>query len=172
MADFRTAVLITLEHEGGFQNDYNDRANWTGGEIGVGELVGTKYGITTLDMPGADIKNLTTDQAVDYYAEHYWKSNWSQIENQDIANKLFDMGVLFGIEESSKCLERALGTDVDGVIGMNDISYIDQTCDSPENAFALLKKFKAELASLALQIVTAKPAEREFFTGWIARINS
>ena len=52
MADFKTAVLITLEHEGGFQKNPNDHANWSSGKIGVGTLVGTKYGITALDLPG------------------------------------------------------------------------------------------------------------------------
>ena len=66
VADAKTAILITLDpaHEGGYQRNPNDRANWTGGQVGVGTLVGTNGGITALDMPGADIEHLTTVFAV------------------------------------------------------------------------------------------------------------
>ncbi len=168
MADARTAFLITIDamHEGGFQNDPRDRANWTGGECGVGELVGTKYGITTLDMPGADIKNLTPDQAIAYYMEHYWKQDWSQISSQNIANKLADMGVLFGVKEAVETLEKAIQTDPDGVIGPTDLSILNA---SPEDA--VLRAYRIALAALALKIVTYRPGERPFFSGWIKRIN-
>ena len=71
MADARTAILITCDdaHEGGFQKMHNDRANWTGGQVGVGTLVGTKYGITCLDLRGVDIQNLTLDQAVAFASD-------------------------------------------------------------------------------------------------------
>ncbi len=110
MADFRTAVLITIdpEHEGGFQKNSSDHANWSSGVIGEGELIGTKYGITALDMPGVDIENLTPDQAVEFYKERYWKDLYSQISSQIVANKLFDMGVLFGVKEAVSIMQLTL----------------------------------------------------------------
>src|ERR1019366_870660 len=98
MAVALIAIMITLDpnHEGGFQKNYHDRANWTGGQVGVGTLVGTNGGITTLDMPGVDIEHITTAQKVQYYLANYWKPLYSQIAFQLFANKLFDLGVLFG----------------------------------------------------------------------------
>src|SRR6266436_1562301 len=115
MADFKAAVLITISpsHEGGFQKNPKDHANWSSGIIGQGTLIGTKYGITALDMPGADIENLTEDQAVAYYSEHYWKPLYSQIESQLIGNKLFDLGVLFGVGTAVGILQLTLGIKVD-----------------------------------------------------------
>ena len=37
-----------IGHEGLFQNDRDDRGNWTSGKIGVGELKGTKFGIAAM----------------------------------------------------------------------------------------------------------------------------
>ena len=59
MADFQIAVHKTLVHEGGFVDNKND----SGGQ--------TKYGITQADLPGVSIKDITLEQAVAYYAEHY-----------------------------------------------------------------------------------------------------
>ena len=117
MASYEIAVQKTLVHEGGFQNDPDDHANWTSGQIGVGILKGTKFGITAVDMPDADIENLTTEEAVAYYAEHYWKTLYAQIDSQLIANKLFDMGVLFGVGVAVRMIQATLNIDVDGDFG-------------------------------------------------------
>src|SRR5579864_5653858 len=95
--NIEAAISKTLVHEGGFQKMPNDHANWSSGKIGEGELIGTKYGITAIDMPGVDIENLTEDQAIQYYKEHYVKSLYSQIVSQSVGEKLFDLGVLFGV---------------------------------------------------------------------------
>ena len=57
--------------EGGFTNDPNDRGNWTSGKIGVGELKGTKYGISAMAYPLEDIKNIGIpyEQALTYLQE-------------------------------------------------------------------------------------------------------
>src|ERR1700686_393552 len=96
MADFNQAVAKTLVHEGGYVDNPND----PGGA--------TKYGITQADMPGINIADITTEQAVAYYAEHYWKTLYSQITDQSLAEKLFDMGVLFGVGTAVKLLQIAL----------------------------------------------------------------
>jgi len=72
MSDPKTAIALTLIQEGGFQNNPNDHANWTGGQVGVGTLVGTKYGITCLDLPGISIKDLTPDQATQFAAGQWY----------------------------------------------------------------------------------------------------
>lgn len=58
--------------EGGFQNDPRDPGNWTGGSVGSGQLVGTKFGISAAANPGVDIPNLTWPQAEDLYFDRYW----------------------------------------------------------------------------------------------------
>lgn len=66
------AIESLLKVEGGFQDYYHDRGNWTGGAVGAGELRGTKYGISAASYPELDIRNLTRDDAVAIYARDFW----------------------------------------------------------------------------------------------------
>jgi lysozyme family protein len=60
--------------EGGFTLDPKDKGNWTGGKVGVGELKGTKYGISAAAYPKLDIRNLTLQQAGEIYRAEYWNA--------------------------------------------------------------------------------------------------
>lgn len=60
------------KYEGGYDNDSRDRGNWTSGEIGKGELKGTKYGIAAHVYPKLDIKNLSKGDAIKIYRRDYW----------------------------------------------------------------------------------------------------
>jgi lysozyme family protein len=167
MASFFIAVAITLDdaHEGGFQKNPHDRANWTGGQVGVGTLVGTKYGITTLDMPGVDIANLTTDQASTYYSAHYWKQGYSQIADQLVANKLFDMGVLFGVGTAVKVLQTVLGVTPDGGFGPTTLSALNAAGD-------VLASFKSAMINHATSVAAANQNDAPFLSDWLRRISS
>jgi lysozyme family protein len=159
MSDFKIAVLKTLKNEGGYVNDSVD----PGGA--------TNFGIIQADMPGVDMKTITQDQAVQYYAQHYWKPLYSQIEDQTVADKLFDMGVLFGVGTAVKNLQQALTSGfsiaVDGGFGAETLSAVNQA-DGP----SLLNAYKTLLVSHAFAIATAKPETRKFVAGWGRRINS
>src|SRR6266436_5971691 len=154
MADFKAAVLITISpsHEGGFQKNPKDHANWSSGKIGEGTLIGTKYGITAVDMPGVDIENLTPDQAVEYYREHYWKPFYSQIESQIVANKLFDLGVLFGVSEAVAILQLTLGVIIDHSFGPNTLAAVNQA-----DEISLLASYKANFVTHAFNVAAANP---------------
>jgi lysozyme family protein len=156
MSDARTAILITLDlaHEGGFQKNPKDRANWTGGQVGVGTLVGTNGGITALDMPGVDIEHLTLEQKIEYYTEHYWKPLYSQIDAQGIANKLFDLGVLFGVGTAVKNLQAALDLNMDGIFGPITLAKLNAA-----NDVILLSTFQYEMILHARAIAAANPNE-------------
>jgi lysozyme family protein len=169
MADANTAILITLDdaHEGGFQNNPNDRANWTGGEVGVGVLVGTNGGITTLDMPGTDIRNITTQQKINYYVANYWKPRYSQINDQSVANKIFDMGVLFGVGTAVKILQRVLAFTPDGIFGMLTLGAVN--FDDPKT---LLAQFKTGLHAHAQAVADANPLDVPDLPDWNRRIES
>ncbi len=169
MADARTAFLITISptHEGGFQKMPNDHANWSSGVIGEGTLIGTKYGITPLDMPGADIENLTPEQAIEFYIERYWKTLYSQISDQSVANKLADLGVLFGVGTAVGVLQLTLGIKVDHSFGPDTLSHVNQA-----EPTSLLKSYKTNMVTHAFNVATANPAERGDLKGWTTRINS
>ena len=155
MSDFKTAILLTLVHEGGYVNNPDD----PGGE--------TNMGISKRQFPDLDIKNLTQDQAVEIYREGYWKELYSQIESQIIANKLFDLGVLFGVGTAVGILQLTLGITVDRSFGPNTLQAIN---DADE--ISLLASYKANLMTHVFNIAAANPAERQFLKGWGNRINS
>jgi len=169
MANATIAILITLDaaHEGGYQNNPKDRANWTGGQVGVGTLIGTNGGITALDMPGVDIKNLTTDQKVTYYLEHYWKALYSEINSQSLANKIFDMGVLFGVGTAIRNLQIALDIEADEIFGPNTLAAVNSA-----NPMLLLGTFQAELRAHATAVANGNPNDAPDLPDWIRRINS
>lgn len=167
MSDITQSIRLTLVHEGGFQNDSKDAGNWTGGKVGVGELVGTKYGITPQDMPGVDIKNITEQDAINYYNEHYVKPLYTSITSQAVLDKLFDLGVLFGVGTAIKKLQSVLpGLTPDGDFGPLTLAAVNTAGDS------ILQPYKTAMVSHALSVVAANPNDREFFAGWVKRINS
>jgi lysozyme family protein len=158
MADFKTAILLTLQHEGGYVNNPND----SGGE--------TNMGITAKDMPGQDMKVLTVEQATEYYTQNYWKALYSQINDQNLANKLFDMGVLFGVGTAVKILQTIFAVNqvvADGVFGPHTLDIVNTA-----GPIGLLGVYKVSLVSHALGVVNANPNDRVFFAGWVKRINS
>ena len=172
MADAKIAILLTLQHEGGYQNNPSDHANWSSGIIGVGRLVGTKYGITALDLPGADIEHLTPDDATAYYSKNYWKSNYSQISSQPIANKLFDLGVLMGVGTAVKALQFVLNLTADGVFGPVTLASLNAATPVTAVAEKVLDEFKQQLKEHAKQIAAENPTEAKFLGGWETRIDS
>jgi lysozyme family protein len=174
MADPRIALAITLDanHEGGYQDEHNDRANWSSGQIGVGTLVGTKYGITAVDMPGVDIKNLTLEAAENWYLtttkpQHFNNPLYAQIESQVVHNKLFDMGVLFGVGTAVAVLQLTLGLKQDCVFGPVTLAAVNAT--SPDS---LLDKYKTNMVTHAFNVAAKNPEERGNLPGWSRRINS
>lgn len=76
VSNFARAFEIIVGVEGALSVDPNDKGNWTGGQIGAGELKGTKYGISAASYPDLDIVNLTLEQAGAIYKRDYWDA-WS-----------------------------------------------------------------------------------------------
>jgi lysozyme family protein len=155
MADSKVAINLTLQHEGGYVDNPND----SGGA--------TKYGITQKDMPDVNIADITSEQATAYYVEHYWKALYSEIESQDIANKLFDMGVLFGVGTAVRLLQTGLSLVVDGAFGPATLAAINEA-----DPYSALQAYKTTLVSHTIGIANSQPKDRVFLAGWIKRVNS
>lgn len=96
-AEFRSAVLpFTLHYEGGMSRDAKDPGNWTGGKVGKGKLVGTKYGIAASAHPTLDIPSLTLDQATDIYWTEYAVKPGFTVLALPMLLEVFDAGVNCG----------------------------------------------------------------------------
>jgi lysozyme family protein len=124
-------------------------------------------GITQKDMPGQDMQKLTVEQAVAYYLENYWKPLYSQIVDQPLADKLFDLGVLFGVGTTVKVLQIVLGLTADGAFGPASLEKLNEV-----EPVSCLAAFKSGMVTHCLEVVKSNPQDRVFFSGWVRRINS
>jgi hypothetical protein len=96
-SNFEKAIAFVLKHEGQLSLDKNDRGNWTGGEVGVGELRGTKYGISAASYKHLDIRNLTVEDAKELYRKDYWLPSKANTLTWDMALIQLDSAVQHGV---------------------------------------------------------------------------
>lgn len=125
MANFLIAHARSSRIEGGYQCMHDDNGNWTGGKVGVGDLVGTNWGISAPVLAAylkrtptvADMKNLKEEVAREIFRKNYWNQmKGDQINSQDIANGIYDMGINSGIETAIILQQRELGLHETGVM--------------------------------------------------------
>lgn len=121
---FDKAFKIVVGEEGGFQNDRADRGNWTGGAVGAGKLVGTKYGISAASYPKLNIANLTLDQAKDIYHQNYWQKISGDILPWGVALAVFDAAINEGVTQATRQLQATLHVECDGVLGAKTLQAV------------------------------------------------
>ena len=118
LLDFDNAFNFTCSQEGNYDTAYSDRGNWTSGVVGVGELKGTKYGISAMSYPNIDIANLTLGQAKSIYLSDFWNASNCQFFPKAIAIAVFDSAVNQGSKIAIKFIQEAINaTPVDGDFG-------------------------------------------------------
>ena len=72
-------IANTIVYEGKFARTRADRGDWTSGQIGVGRLGGTAYGIAAMTLverglsPNFDLSTLTEAQAINLYKKKEWQ---------------------------------------------------------------------------------------------------
>ena len=157
MSDMQTAIVRTLQNEGGYVDNPDD----LGGP--------TNMGITQADMPGVNLQTLTQAQAVSYYAANFWKDWMGEINSQVVVNKLFDMGVLLSVDTAVRMLQRALGfatAQQDGDFGPETLAATNEAGDG------LLAEYKQVLAAHMEWIVSQNASQEEFLQGWLDRVES
>lgn len=83
--------------EGGYQAIHNDRGNWTGCQVGKGELKGTNMGVSACSYPHLDIKNLTREQTTQIFFNDYWKASGASALPWPACLIVVDTAVLHGV---------------------------------------------------------------------------
>lgn len=160
---YHDALNKLLGNEGGYTNDTRDRGNWTGGKQGVGQLKGTKYGISAAAYPNLDIKNLSLAQAGAIYKHDYWDACGADNLPEAIRFDLFDTAVNAGVVRAKTLLQTALGVTADGIIGPATLAAAKAM--DPQQ---LDKRFNAERL-LFITRVSRDEWER-YGKGWVVRI--
>lgn len=118
---WESAVKLSLNIEGGLSLDKDDKGNWTGGKVGVGELKGTNHGISAAAYPNEDIANLTPERAKELYRRDYWDKNKCDYLPDWASIAVFDFSINSGVKPAAKEFQKALGVKIDGVIGNQTI---------------------------------------------------
>jgi lysozyme family protein len=162
-AAYDAAFKFTVGEEGKLSLDPRDPGNWTSGHCGVGQLKGTKYGVSARFYPNVDIANLTLDQAKTIFNANYWLQVKGDFLPAAVGFQMFDTAVNQGATEAKRVLQQALGVDVDGMLG-------------PKTMLAAEDADQHELAQLfrEFRIEAYKKDDRfpEYGHGWIDRANA
>ena len=186
MADFNEAHRKTQIIEGGYVNNRSDR----GGETYKG--IARKYhsgweGWDIIDKikqikvirRNEIVKDKILDKMVDdFYKLNFWDANnLDNIENQNIAEELFDTGVNMGTMVAAKFLQISLNLFnrderdfknliVDGFIGKNTLKVVNSL---PYQA-AIFKALNGLQFMRYIDICESDESQEVFFRGWLKRI--
>jgi lysozyme family protein len=125
-------------HEGGYTRDPNDPGNWTGGHVGAGDLVGTKWGVaantygTSVSVKRGmiPIPALTVEDAAEVFARDYLAPLRADRFDDGVAYQLLDFRInsgAGGIQGAVKRLQHLAGDlQPDGVIGPQTLARMAQ----------------------------------------------
>ncbi len=172
MANFENALNKTLIHEGGYVFDLDD----PGGETYKGiarNSNNTWTGWQTIDSlkkqpnfpKNMDTNTVLQENIKSFYKANYWDTiNGNDIQNQAVADSIFDFAVNAGVKTSAKMVQTIIGTSPDGNIGPASLAKLN-TFDS-EYFLALFKVAKIERY---MEIVKKRPTSSKFLYGWIKR---
>jgi lysozyme family protein len=154
--------LIDARREGrGLSLDPNDRGNWTSARVGVGEMKGSRYGISAMSYPGEDIANLTPERAKELYRRDFWGPAGCDAVPDALKFDLFDFAVNSGPCQAVKTLQRVVGETVDGVLGPRTLQAVQSM---PPLRLA------ARFTGARQMFLTDLPAWRDQGRGWARRL--
>ena len=176
MADFNKAFRLVLTNEGGYSNDSDDpggetykgiarkkQPDWIGWII-VDAMKKQPNFPASLDQS----QNLQAE-IQRFYKVLFWdKIGGGQINDQEVANSIFDFAVNSGVSTSIGLAQQVVGASCDGVIGTKTIQAINSF--QPDHFIAA---FTVEKCRKYIAICKKRPDSRKYFFGWIDRsVNS
>ena len=172
MADFTPSFLHTINAEGGYVHDPDD----PGGETYKGIARSRNSGwsgwadIDRLKKQKNFPRNLEADSDLQekvkaLYKSNYWdKVKGDEINDQDIAESIYDFAVNAGPRTSVKLAQIAVQTVADGVIGpktLEQLNSIDKRTFLAVFALAKIQRY--------VEICEKRTTSRKYFFGWTRR---
>lgn len=186
MADFILAHKITSLNEGGYVNDPNDK----GGETyrGISRRMHPDWKGWMIVDNYKKIKQLGRNEFINsadlewhvesFYKENFWNiNNLSALNNQEIANELFDTGVNMGTKTAAKFLQKAINLlnrnqkdyqdiDEDGIIGSITINLVN----THKYQNAVLRTINGLQFMKYVEICERDKSQENNFRGWLKRV--
>ncbi|MBI5267104.1 MAG: hypothetical protein HY851_07720 [candidate division Zixibacteria bacterium] len=186
MAQFEPAYRRTLDFEGRYANNPNDR----GGETYKG--IARKYhpewsGWALIDAhkSASDFPALLdSDQAIQalvaqcYLTEYWDRIMGDAISDQLIANEVFDSAVNGGVRSAVEILQKALNLfvpvesqiRVDGAMGPETLKSLNKQIGRQVGRQAVLSAMLVYRGLRYIEILNRDHAQREFAVGWFSRL--
>lgn len=158
---WESAVNLSVKIEGGLSLDKDDKGNWTGGKKGVGELKGTKYGISAAAYPNEDIANLTLERAKELYKRDYWDVNKCDYLPDWASVAVFDFSINSGVKPAAKVFQTALGVKADGIIGNQTIGAANRVPP---------RKVLEDYMNLRIDYMQKSKMWWKYKNGWTSRV--
>ncbi len=165
MAEFSLAYNKMIRNEGGYINHkiLGDR----GGQTYAG-ISRTFHG----DWPGwalIDNNELNSSRlnrlVFNFYKDKFWnRISGDQINNQKIAESMFDFSVNAGVRTSIKLVQVILGVKPDGIVGERTLKKLNQ---SDEELF--VSKYSLAKVARYTEIVNRDRRQIKFLLGWLNR---
>jgi len=172
MANFDEAYRLTGHNEGGYSNNPDDsggetycgisRNNWPewGGWPTIDRFKGEPKFVSIVNS-SQTLQTLVAS----FYKQNFWDVlKLDQINDQQIANAVYDFGVNSGTGQSAKFLERAAGTTVDGQIGNMTIAAVNSG-----DAETIYNSFNQQRHAFYEALAT-HPGQGQFLASWLSRL--
>ena len=182
MADFITAFNITMQTEGGYNPgigeaetymgvDRSQNADWNGwGAIDTIKQANPGADVPTLDNLFSADEGLQSD-VQQFYEAGYWTSlQLDAVNDQQVANSLFDCSVnpcIISVSDAAQIACNILkhgSVTVDGQIGPNTLTGINAL---PPNLY--LTAFNGIRVANYYERVKLTPADKEWLASWLGR---
>jgi len=121
MNNSKRAIAEILKHEGGYVNHPSD----PGGATNKGITIGTYRQFINPTGTIADLKKLTTDDAIIVYKRQYWDAVLGDLLPAGVDYAVADFAVNSGPSRSAKYLQKVAGVSQDGKIGPQTLEAVE-----------------------------------------------
>ena len=135
LSNFDKAFAHRITIEGSWDNkDTTDDGNWTGGKQGIGECIGTTWGVTAPEFSKylgrtatlQDMQNLSQETAAIIFKENYWdKFQGDRLKDYGIAQDLCDAAINQGLGTGIREIQEAAGIEITGKMDENTIAHLN-----------------------------------------------
>lgn len=161
-ANFQKCLQLVLVSEGGNVDDPDD----PGGRTSRG-ITQREYDAFRRTNPGlpSDVFAAPQSAITDIYDMSYWKPFCPQFPD-GVDYVFFDVSVLSGPGRAAKWLQKAVGVDADGHIGVITLTALNAA--APKDVIAKISGFRTDNYN---ELVAENPKLKKFLKGWLARVN-
>lgn len=162
--------VLSPEVEGGLTLDPRDRGNWSGGEIGKGELRGSIFGLSAARFKNFDPRTMSLVEArtlaEKIYRDEFWYEAKCDKVPLPVAALMFDAAVNQSPERAILSVQRAANVKQDGSFGIKTLHAVEREFQKNPNAFLL----DVAAARGYWYCNSREQQEKDFGYGWMRRL--